>query len=59
MYLEIYSVYYKLTAKNKLDIKIISIAGAILGKIINKFQSTNFGCVFIQQDIYNTHMDIY
>ena len=48
MYPETHPVHRKLTVEDKLDIKTMSAAGAILGEIINKFQSANSGRAFIR-----------
>ena len=47
IYSETYFVHCKFIVENKFDIKIISAVGVILGEIINKFQSANFGYIFI------------
>ena len=47
MYLETYPIHHKLTVDNKFDIKAMSVAGVILGDIINKLQSANPDHAFI------------
>ena len=46
-YPETHLVYCKLIVEDKFDIKVMSVVDIILGKIINKLQSTNFNHVFI------------